>query len=85
MVAPATEAAGGCSASNRLLLVKTNSRGKSPAPGLAGDCRPPPACSQWRTPQPAAYEPPPPPTGGRRGGRWEPHVTGRHTHHRHLV
>ena len=27
----------------RLLLVKTNSRGKSPAPGLADDCRPPPA------------------------------------------
>ena len=30
-------------ASNRLLLVNTDSRGKNPAPGLAGDCRPPPA------------------------------------------
>ena len=30
-------------ASNSLLLVDTNSREKNPAPGLAGDCRPPPA------------------------------------------
>ena len=75
---------GGCSGATAFTSQsKTNSRGKSPAPGLAGDCRPSPANGGHPSHRPTSR--PHRRRAGAGAADESPHATtGRHTHRRHL-